>query len=98
MNEILQVIYTHEGGQYITDIPLVGLSNIFISKIEMEKQLLLFWEIIKNTRKLKKRVWTKTHNHKLVKISTCLYSEKMEGPIWYGDWDGKFYYNVVCSQ
>lgn len=32
----------------------------------------------------------------LVKISTCLYN--MDLPLWYGEWDGKFYYENDIEQ
>jgi len=31
---------------------------------------------------------------RLAKISTCIYTDTDFLPTWYGDWDGKFYYDI----
>lgn len=91
-NATIEIIYTHEYGQVITTISLISLSNFFFSKKEMERQLNLFWEIIKGTNKLMYGKPVENRIGALVKISTCIKSRGAL-PKWHGEWDGKFYYN-----
>lgn len=89
--ESIDIIYTYEKGQMATTLKLHRLSNIFLSKKEMERQLLLFGKVLGNGSVFVEGKRKPIVNAKLVKISICIYS-KSNLPSWYGDWDGKFYY------
>lgn len=92
MLESLEIVYTYDSGQIKTQIPLELLPNIFISKAEMERQLLLFSTVVQNSQKIDYPDFTNVVNGNLGKISTCIYSDVAPVPAWYGDWNGKFYY------
>lgn len=97
MNEVLDVIFTHEKGQNQMTIPLPMLSKagFFEDKDKFEFALLSFFEAATSYRS----VGSAAHkgngeSPKVVKISTCIYTETDFLPTWYGDWDGKFYYDI----
>lgn len=97
MNEVLDVIFTHEKGQSQVTIPLSILqkSAAFSSKDVFEATLISLFEAGESYR----RVGTSAHkmegeSPKLAKISTCIYTETDFLPEWYGEWDGKFYYSI----
>lgn len=92
MEEFIDVIFTHEFGQVSTTVPLESMPNLFSSKMEMERQLLLFWQVINNSQHILMGRRKPSGLKKLVKISTCIISDEMKVPSWYGEWDGKFYY------
>ena len=93
MNNKLHIIFTHDEGQIQCILPLDILceGTFFHSKEEMKRQLEQVWEGV-NTACPIKGVIEAAPPKFLLKISTCIYSTSFELPFWYGDWDGKFYY------
>lgn len=91
MNEVFDIIYTHENGQHQLTIPLASLLCVraFNSKHTLEKNLLAFYYCGSTFRPVGAEL---VNPPKLVKISTCIYTETDFLPDWYGDWNGKFYY------
>ena len=92
MNEVLDIIYTHENGQNQLSIPLASLLCLraFNSKHTLEVNLLAFYYCGTTFREVGGEL---VEPAKLVKISTCIYTNSDFLPDWYGDWNGKFYYN-----
>jgi hypothetical protein len=96
MNEVLDVIFTHEKGQNQITIPLPTLSKagFFEDKEKFEFGLLSFFEAATTFRAVGVDVDKAGKIPRLVKISTCIYTETDFLPEWYEDWNGKFYYEL----
>lgn len=96
MNEVLDVIFTHEKGQDQVTIPLPMLSKagFFEDKDKFEFGLLSLFEAATTFRAVGAALKRTDKMPRLVKISTCIYTETDFLPSWYGDWNGKFYYEV----
>lgn len=93
MNESLDIIFTHEHGQIQMTLPLEDLKKIdaFESKKKFEDTLNVLWLGLNYARHPLSAGIPKLR--KLVKISTCVYSDSFDFlPEWHHDFDGKFYY------
>lgn len=89
----IDVIFTHTSGQNRMTLDVLYCPNILTGKREFERQLLMFWDMANTLRGVTE---TQKPTPELVKISTCLYN--MDLPLWYGEWDGKFYYENDIEQ
>lgn len=97
MNEVLDVIFTHEKGQSQMTIPLILLqkTGAFQNKAAFEANLVCLFEGATSFRAVGSAAHKASgESPQLVKISTCIYTETDFLPDWYGDWDGKFYYSL----
>lgn len=87
-NETLQVVFTHETGQIVTNIPLEILTTALDSQSEMEYLLHIVWEALSNAYKpYEVKQSTKT----LKSISAKIIS-KEDLPTWYRVFGAYFNY------
>lgn len=90
--EVLDIIFTYEGKQQVqVTIPLQSLLSrgAFMDGKSYESELLYINNVICSARPVTEAI---DPLPKLVKISTCIISDKIKKPVWWGDWVGKFYY------
>lgn len=105
MKDIIEVIFTHTHGQSLITIDLHSIhalkTGMFENKHQFERYLRFIWETSATLRPVVFKNFVPVNNlpdvPKLVKISTCHYTNVFELPEWLGEWDGKFYYELETS-